>query len=75
MKLVIVIDGESASDLFACGVKDIMNHFLPEGLKVKTSDIKQCWFEETKPEEKEKKLRGEKYIYTIAKDNFYRDDS
>ena len=75
MKLVIVIDGESADDLFTCGVEDIMSHFLPTGLSVKTDDIKECRFEEIKPEEKEKKLRGEKYTYTAAKDNFHRDDS
>jgi len=71
MKLVLVIEGESAEDLFACGVKDIMNHFLPQKLGVKTKDIKECWFEEIKPEEKRKRLNGEPYKYTVAKDNFY----
>lgn len=48
MKLVIVIEGESADDLFACGVKDLMNHFLPTKMGVATKDIKKCFFEEVK---------------------------
>jgi hypothetical protein len=70
MKLVIVIKGDSADELFAVGPKDIKNHFLPKYLGVKSKDVKKCWFEEITEKEFEKKISGEKYMITTHKDNF-----
>jgi hypothetical protein len=66
MKLVIVITGEGVEDLFVVGPKDIHKF-----LKVKSSDVKKCWFEEVTDEEFEKKIKGEKYKVTRHKDNIY----
>ncbi len=49
MKLVIVIEGESAKDLFAVGPKDLKEYFIPEGLPVKSEDITHCNFTELVP--------------------------
>lgn len=44
MRLCIMIEGESAENLFAVGPNDIKSYFLPKGLKVKPSDVKQITF-------------------------------
>ena len=47
MKLIIVIEGESAKELFAVGPKDMKEWFLPnECLRVKSEDVKHIRFEE-----------------------------
>ena len=46
MKLVLVIDGQSANDLFAVGPKDIREYFGPEEWGIRTKDIAKCHFEE-----------------------------
>ena len=47
MKLIIVIEGESAKELFAVGPKDMKEWFLPnECLHVKSEDVKSIRFEE-----------------------------
>lgn len=51
MKVVIVIDGESAEDLAAVGTGDLLNHFLPKGLKVNKKDIAKIQIEEIKNKE------------------------
>jgi len=71
MKLLIVIEGESADELFAVGPKDLKEHFLPKYLKVKSSDVEKCWFEELTDEEYQKKIKGEKYTAVKHADNIY----
>lgn len=46
MKLVIVIECDNLDELFAVGVKDLMNVFIPKYFNVETKDIKKCTFEE-----------------------------
>lgn len=46
MKLIIIIEGESAKDLFAVGPNDLRDHFLPNDLGVRKEDIKSIRFEE-----------------------------
>lgn len=53
MKMCLVIDGESAKDLNACGIKDILNHFCKEGVKFKKQDVVTIWFEELTRDSKE----------------------
>lgn len=72
-KLIIVIDGESANSLFACGPQDLKEYFLPNGLKVTPDDIRKITFEEDlSPEElSEVIFRGRSY--KVHSDNYYRD--
>jgi hypothetical protein len=46
MKLVICIEAEDLSELFAVGPKDLKEYFLPKWFGIKPSDVKACWFEE-----------------------------
>lgn len=47
MKLIIIIEGESAKELFAVGPKDMKEWFLPnECLHVKSEDVKSIRFVE-----------------------------
>jgi len=48
MKVVIVIDGDSAADLFAVGPKDLREHFMPKQWGVDPKDVKKIHFEELK---------------------------
>jgi hypothetical protein len=78
MKLTIIIDGESARNLFAVGPNDLKNYFLPEFLQVDSNDVKTIYFQEDlTPEEfgetiglgKDlKEIRGR----TVHKDNYSR---
>ncbi|MFW6129559.1 MAG: hypothetical protein ACOC56_00155 [Atribacterota bacterium] len=45
MKLVIVIEGKSAENLFPVGSKDLKEWFLPKCLNVKSEDVKHIHFE------------------------------
>lgn len=42
--VTIVIDGESAEELFAVGPNDLREYFLPKLLNVKSKDIKKIQF-------------------------------
>jgi hypothetical protein len=57
MKCWIIIDGESAKELFAVGGKDLVNYFLPKQLGVKSKDIVSIDFEE---------LRRDGKVITLA---------
>lgn len=47
MKLIIIIEGESAKELFAVGPNDLKEWFLPnECLRIKSEDVKSIYFEE-----------------------------
>lgn len=77
MKCVIIIDGESANALFAVGGKDLAQHFLPQGLYVKTSDIVRIQFEELRRDGKiislaEAVLDGRPYEVIKSKDEWNR---
>lgn len=78
MKMVLVIDGESANELFAVGVKDLANFFLPRRMNIKTKDIKRLWFEELRRDGKEiteeKSFDGREYCVIKDKDNIYNRD-
>ena len=69
MKFVLVVEGDSAEELFAVGPKDLMNHFLPKHLFIKKKDVKRCWFE--KNSNPEGIWKGENYTITKNNDNFY----
>lgn len=72
-KLTIVIDGESADDLMAAGPNDLVDYFLPEGLRVKKKDIKVVAFnEDASIEEFGDALIGKRPLHR-HKDNYYRD--
>lgn len=73
MRLSIQIDGDSANELFAVGVKDLM-WFLKEKFNVNPKDIVYCVFEE--------KLNDDEFMDTLLgkrarlvhKDNYTRED-
>lgn len=69
MKLVIVIDGDSADELFAVGPVDLRDYFLPEKLQVKSEDVKEIRFQ--KVVERDSMGFPSKYIKHV--DNFRRD--
>lgn len=69
MKLVIVIDGESADHLFAVGPVDLRDYFLPKGMNVKTEDIKRITFEQVT----ERTEGGWPYRVTTHKENYQRE--
>lgn len=78
MKCVIVIDGESAKELFAVGCKDLRDYFLPEDLHVKATDVSSIHFEELRRNGKEISfseaiLSSEPYEVITNKENFHRD--
>jgi hypothetical protein len=73
MKFVLVVEGESAEELFAVGPKDLMNHFLPKDLNIKKEDVKKCWFE--KNSDPDAFLEGREYTITKHNDNFYGKDA
>jgi hypothetical protein len=77
MKCVIVIDGESANELFAVGPKDLRDHFLPNDLHVQSADVVKIHFEELKRDEKiinssEAILSSKPYSICNHPDNFER---
>lgn len=76
MKCVIVIDGDSADELFAVGVKDLMNDLLPKQMFVKKKDIVKCRFEEIRRDGKVCSLMdvmdGKPYTVASDPDNFER---
>jgi len=77
MKCVIVIDGKSAEELFAVGGKDLVNHFLPKGLFVKSKDVVKIHFEELRRDGKivtmeDALLGGKPYQVITSKDNYER---
>lgn len=76
MKLTIVIerDGEDGlAELFAVGVNDLREHFLPKFFHIEPKDVKACWFEHnTNPKGK---WKGEKNETISHKDNLYLRDT
>ena len=48
MKLIISIDGQSATDLFPVGPKDLLNYFLPEKLGINPNDVVSIQFTDAK---------------------------
>ncbi len=65
MRCTIVIDGESAEDLFAVGPVDLRTHFLPKDLHVNEKDIVRVTFAEGSM------IDG---TGTVHKDNYVRDE-
>lgn len=63
MKLYLIIEGESAENLFAVGPNDLLNYFLPEKFNVKSNDVVQIRFE--CPSDEEGKI-------IVHKDNYYK---
>lgn len=76
MKLTIVIEreGEDGLDeLFAVGVNDLREHFIPKALHVEPKDIRACWFEHnTNPKGM---WKGEKNQTITHQDNLYLRDT
>lgn len=72
MKFTLIVEGESVDELFPVGVKDLMNHFLPEHLNIKKEDVVECSFVELTEEELDKMLKGEEFKTKIHKDNYYK---
>lgn len=70
MELNIVIDGDSADELFAVGPIDLRDFFLPEKLGVKSSDVKSINFHKII----ERDENGNPSKYTVYKDNFLREE-
>lgn len=67
MILSIIIEGESADELFGVGPNDLKNHFLPKDLNVKAEDVTQVAFKEVT--EWDDGLPAE---YLVHKENIYR---
>lgn len=78
MKCTIIIDGESANELFAVGVNDLLYAFLKKRLHVNHKDVVKIHFEEIRQNGKiinaiDAVLSGEKYKVITSKENFDRD--
>jgi len=71
MRLSIQIDGDSANELFAVGVKDLM-WFLNEKFNVNQKDVVYCVFEENLNEDEYMDTLLGKRTRIIHKDNYYR---
>jgi len=77
MKVAIVIDGESAKDLFAVGSKDLVQYFLPKKWGVKKKDVVKITMEQFFVDDKEVTLSE---VYSSGKpfrtrsDNYRRKD-
>ena len=71
MKLVMVIDGQSAEDLFAVGPTDLREHFLKEYLHIDPYDVAKCVFEEV---DAKARISGLPYDVITHKDNYNRDE-
>lgn len=72
MQLSIQIDGDSANELFAVGVKDLM-WFLKEKFNVNSKDIVYCVFEEKLNEDEYMDTLLGKRARRIHKDNYRRE--
>lgn len=72
MRLSIQIDGDSANELFAVGVKDLM-WFLNEKFNVNQKDVVYCVFEENLNEDEYVDTLLGKRTRLIHKDNYYRE--
>ena len=72
-KLTIIIDGESAKELFAVGPNDLKDYFLPEYLNVDPNDIAKITFHEDVPPMdilfKPKSIHADNYYRDIGEDN------
>ena len=71
-RLTICIDGESAEGLFAVGIDDLKNYFLPENFGVATGDVESIIFTQCKLDENGNELPltvfgGKKWEYDRAK--------
>lgn len=76
MRLTIVIeegDEEGLRELFAVGVNDLIEYFLPKGLHIKPKDVKACWFEHN--DNPDGIWKGEEYHVTSHPDNLYLKDT
>ena len=73
MRLSIQIDGDSANELFAVGVKDLM-WFLKEKFNVNPKDVVYCVFEEKLNEDEYMDTLLGKRARIIHKDNYTRED-
>lgn len=72
MQLSIQIDGDSANELFAVGVKDLM-WFLKEKFNVNPKDVVYCVFEEKLNEDEYMDTLLGKRTRLIHKDNYRRE--
>lgn len=71
MQLSIQIDGDSANELFAVGVKDLM-WFLKEKFNVNHEDVVYCVFEEKLNEDEFMDTLLGKRTRLVHKDNYRR---
>lgn len=71
MRLSIQIDGDSANELFAVGVKDLM-WFLKEKFNVNQKDVAYCVFEENLNEDEYMDVFLGKRTRLVHKGNYYR---
>lgn len=79
MKCIIVIDGESAKELFAVGGKDLVEYFLPKNLHILSKDVVKIHFEELRRDGKiitmKEALFGSKsYEVITSKDSYKREE-
>lgn len=73
-KVTIVIDGESAHNLFAVGPTDLKDFFLPEHLGVNPDDVRSIHMnEDLNEDELGDVLFGRRQSFQ-HKDNYHRDD-
>lgn len=72
-KLVIEIDGDSASDLFAVGPTDLLEFFLPEKLGVNPKDVKSITFKEDLTVDEYGEYLMSERTRSCHTDNYYRD--
>ena len=79
MKMVLVVDGESANSLFAAGPNDIRDYFAPKEWGIASGDIVRCTFEEITDTDgniipmSDAVMGGKPYRVCTHEDNFRRE--